>query len=65
MKVYELKSYQLKQGMKLKDPNTGMIGEITKVEFEMGDTYTWVKWENSDRLSGFWGMQEDFEVLED
>ena len=50
--------------MKLRDPDTGMIGEITLVEREFGDVYCWVKWANSDRRSGFWGNHADFEVIE-
>lgn len=64
MLISKVPIYKIKAGMKLRDPETGQIGEITFVEHELGDVYSWVKWENSDRRSGFWGNQEDFEVIE-
>lgn len=64
MLISSVPIYKIKAGMKLRDPDTGQIGEITYVEHEFGDVYSWVKWLNTDRLSGFWGNHEDFEVIE-
>ncbi len=64
-KVSNLPIWRLKAGVRLFDPDTKMTGTITKVEHDVGDTYTWVEWENSDRRSGFWGNHVDFEIIEE
>jgi hypothetical protein len=65
MLISNVPVYKIKEGTKLRDPDTGMIGEITLVEREFGDVYSWVKWnDDSGRRTGFWGNHADFEVIE-
>ncbi len=64
MLVSAIPVYKIKPGIKVKDTDTGMIGEITFVEREFGDVYSWVKWEgDSGRRSGFWGNHVDYDVI--